>query len=223
MKTLLELLNRIDEFYSYLEKHGQEFTQEGWPIIGRECFQTQIPDIIIPYNKRTDRRVKKYSSVAICLFCADKYIYPRLDKLLDEIDEYRKYMAVISCDLTVTSDMDEEWQKFIILANELFMAILAINGVKVIINTRIGNPQDFSSLKHFPKNVICASGFLGCKKDNEYDMEYISKILYLQPSVLLIYGKCSNIEKEKLSKLGIRYKVYNDYHRWSEKEGKYNG
>ena len=142
---------------------------------------------------------------------------------MDEINEYKKYTAVVSCDLTVTSDMDEEWQKLIMLANELFMAVLAINGVKVIINTRIGNPQDFTSLKHLPKNVLCSSGFLGCEKDNEYDMRYISKILYLRPSALLIYGKCSSIEREKLSKLGIKYKVYEDYHRWSEKEGKANG
>ena len=221
MKNLLDFLKLVDEYQSYLIERGQKFSPDGWPIIDRNCFLEQPPDIMVPYLKRTDSRLNGYKSIAICSFSKDENIYPRLDNLMDNIEEYKKYAAVVALDLTVTQDMDKEWQKIIILVNRLFMAILAINGIKVIINTRIGDTQDFSTLQYLPHMVMCASGFLGCDKASEYDMTYLAKILYLRPSFLLVYGKCSEIEREKLRRFGFKYRVYPDYRQWSKKNRRY--
>lgn len=46
----------------------------------------------------------------------------------------KKFMGVIGSDLTVTSDTDLEWQEAIMLVNQLYMAVLAVNNVKVVQN-----------------------------------------------------------------------------------------
>ena len=219
MKNLLDFLKLIDEYQSYLIARGQAFSPDGWPMIDKKCFLDKPPDIIVPFLKRTDKRLQCYKSIAICSFSKDENIYPRLDNLMKDIEEYKKFAAVVALDLTVTWDMDKEWQDVILLVNRLFMAILAINGIKVIINTRIGSTMDFSSLQYLPHMVMCASGFLGCAKAKEYDMTYLAKILFLRPSWLLIYGKCSDIERANLDRFGIKYIVYIDYHKWSKTGG----
>ena len=59
---------------------------------------------------------------------------------------------------------------------------------------------------------MCISGFLGCRKENEYDYSYLSKILYFLPSKLLIYGKKDKIVNAMLDNIGINYKYYDDFH-----------
>ena len=217
MKTLIDLFNIIDEYYEYLTSKGQKFTEDGWPLIDKQCFLEDIPDTMVPFYRRTEKPIKQFSSIVLCSFCPDKEIYPRLDKVLADIKEYKKYAAVVATDLTVTDDMDIEWQKITMLVNQLFMAILAVNGIKVIANTRTGNTQSLEALKHIPKSVMYASGFLGCDHAEEFDHNFLAKILYLRPSILLIYGKCAPSEREQLSRMGIRFKVYDDFQTFNKK------
>lgn len=216
MKNLYDFFVKIDEYYEYLKERGQKFTKEGLPIIEAKCFAEHAPDVIVPFYKRTDKRLSKFKSVAICSFAPDKYIYPRIDRAFDDIEKYKKYDAVIAADVTVTADMDEEWQKAIMLLNLLFMAVLAINGIKIIANTRTGNLNSWEILKCIPESVMVASGFLGCSKGTEYNYDYIAKILYLKPAMVLIYGKCDEAECEKLRRMGIKFKIYKDYHKLSK-------
>ena len=117
-------------------------------------------------------------------------------------------------DITVTSDMDIEWQRTIILLNQLFLAVLACNGIKIVMNTRIESPETISCYNNIPKNIVYAAGFLGCDKlTSNMDFSFISKILYILPSKLLIYGKHDMIAEQQLQNMGIDYRVYADFHR----------
>lgn len=110
--------------------------------------------------------------------------------------------------------MDLELQDTIILANQLFMAILAVNGIKVVLNTRIGNKNFTEYFKNIPHFTMCASGFLGCKnaKSHLEANSYVNKICYLFPEKLLLYGKKDILVNEQLNNLGINYKYYEDFH-----------
>jgi hypothetical protein len=153
----------------------------------------------------------------LCTFASDKEIYPRLKNIYNEIGIYKKYMGVVSSDVTVTEDMDEEWQELIILLNQLYAAILAVNGVKIILNTRVGSNVNLRLYNNYPKNIMCISSFLGCTKNNEYDYSYLEKILYFLPSKLLIYGKEDLKVNRMLNTMGIDYKYYVDFHRLCKK------
>lgn len=102
---------------------------------------------------------------------------------------------------------------FIMLLNQLFMAILAVNGIKIVANLRTGNLHTHGNFKGIPANIMWATGFLGCARDDPYDMRFISTILLVRPSRLLIYGKEDRNAIEKLSMMGVEYSIYPDYHK----------
>ena len=132
--------------------------------------------------------------------------------MLDEIDIYKEYMGVIAFDITVTRDMDIEYQELIMEINLLAVAVLCVNGIKCILNTRIGSFRTLRLLENIPKNIMWASGFLGCSKDEKDDNSYIDKILTILPSKLIIYGKTDSCQNTKLDLMGIEYKYYKDFH-----------
>ena len=217
MYNLLELLETIDEYIYYLEKKHFKLDSNGFSLFTSEMFLEEEPELIIPFLHRNDKRVLNKKKAVLCTFSSDKEIYPRLKKIFKEIDIYKEYMGVVSTDVTVTKDMDKEWQELIILVNQLYAAILAVNGVKIVLNTRVGSNENLYLFKNYPKNILCISSFLGCKNSSEYDYSYLEKILYFLPSKLLIYGKEDLKVNRMLNTMGIDYKYYVDFHRLCKK------
>lgn len=212
MKSISECINVSNMYYRYLNNKSIAFNELGLPRVPRKCFLNKWPKDIVPVNVMNSSSIKNKSKKLICFYCKDRYIYPRFDKLFTEIPKYRQYMGVIAPDITVTKDMDIEMQRFTILLNMLFMSILAVNDIKVVCNTRIGSPETLACFDVIPKDVMCASGTFGCKKSAQYDISYISKILRLNPSKLVIYGKRDDVMLSQLDMFGINYKRFNDYY-----------
>ena len=213
IKNLHEFCEIADRYVHYLD--GKiEFSDNGFPVFKKEMFLGTEPELIVPFHNRNNKVVTNPGKTALCFFSGDTDLYRRLEKVFDEIGEYKKYQGVIGLDITVTSDMDSEWQNMIMLVNQLFLAILAYNGVKIVMNARVGNAQSVQNLKGFPKGTICATSFLGCDKlRSGNDFSFISKVLYILPSKLLIYGKHDKIAETQLTNMGIDYRNYTDFHR----------
>ncbi|MDD5974101.1 MAG: DUF4417 domain-containing protein [Spirochaetales bacterium] len=211
-RNLADLMNIARILYSYLVDKGFKFTEKGYPIFDKEMFLDEWPDIVIPFGNRNSRFVKDKKKTVLCHFSKDKHIYPRLANLFSEIDIYRDYLGVISSDVTVTSDMDIEWQRFVILINELYLAVLAANGIKVILSTRCGSPETIQCFEGVPRGVMCASSFWGCEKKHSIEQtDYLAKILSIGASKLIIYGKHSEIIDLQLFNMGVELKCYSDY------------
>ena len=110
--------------------------------------------------------------------------------------------------------MDSEWQEYIFLLNQLFVAVLAVNGIKIVCNTRSAGLDVSRAFRNIPNNVMIASGFLGCHSSvSEQDFTYLTKILTLLPDKLIIYGKQDAKVEKQLDTMGINYRVYKDFHR----------
>lgn len=223
IRNIIDLMELECSFRSYLLSQNVEFDDNGFPIFQASMFLEEWPDSIVTYQCRNNTAfVKEPSKTVICFYTADSRIYPRLEKVFDELDEYRRFMGVVSMDLTVTDDMDPELQQLIISVNQLFTMILAINGIRIIMNTRSGGLEFSTVFGSIPKGIAVSSGFLGCRILSEDNLSYIKKIIYLFPLVVLIYGKHDPIAEEQLDRLGFIYKVYPDTHRSSKcKENKY--
>lgn len=213
LNSLLDFFKITDKYLEYLS--GKiEFSEAGFPIFETDMFLDKEPEMIIPYYNRHNKIVKDPAKTVICFFSADAALYLRLEKVFDELEEYKQFQGVIGLDVTVTADMDPEWQNAIMLLNQLFLAVLACNGIKIVMNARIGSPRSVENLKSFPKGVIWATSFLGCDKlYSEYDFNFISKVLHILPSKLLIYGKHDKIAEKQLTNMGIDYRIYADMHR----------
>lgn len=212
IKNSKDLLNAVMGFYDYLLKHNFQFNKHGFPIFSREMFLQRWPEWVIPYKNRKHWVVGDYKKTLLCFYTPDRNIYPRLEKTAEEIDEYKKYMGCIFCDLTVTWDLPPKMQEYLILVNHLHAAFLATKGIKLVANLRIGGEHSSKCLAGIPTNVMCASGFLSCKNlKTDNDLSYIRKVMQVLPSKLLIYGKKDRIVEEQLYKNGICFKRYGDY------------
>ncbi len=216
INNLIDIVNTTDKLLSYLD--GKiEFSEDGFPVFTQEMFLNEEPDLIVPYYNRHHKVVKNPGKTVICFFGSDESLYRRLENVFDDMEEYRLFQGVIGLDITVTADMDVEWQDAIMLLNQLFLAVLATNGIKIVMNARIGGSESVKNLMKFPKNILWATSFLGCDKlTTETDFSFISKMLGLLPSKLLIYGKHDNIAEGQLSVMGIPYRTYTDFHRLSK-------
>lgn len=211
--TMPWLIQMAEEFEAYLLAREVRFDVFGFPLVPSSCYASIVPGEMLPYTHRRSRLCVDASRAAICFFMSDRRIYPRFENLFDEIDGYRSYGAVVVPDLTVTADMDLPWQGLIMLLNQLFGAVLAINGIKIIANTRCGSPASKRYLEAIPKGVLCASGSLGCGVlSSKTDYGFLSKLLLLMPSASLIYGKRDPIAFGQFSTMGIPVKRYPDIH-----------
>lgn len=213
MKNLYQELKTIEQLYNYLENNGQQFNQYGYPVFRKEMFLETWPQIMVPFYYR--HQIADSRTAVICFYTKDRDIYPRITKGFAEISIYQDYLGVVAPDITVTDDMDAEVQWTILLLNQLFMAYLAHQGIKVIANTRCPTGLHKEVFAGVPGRVMCASGTLSCKNlQQPYDYGYLEKILSLAPSKLLIYGKEDKIMLEQLTTLGIDFKRYDEIRKY---------
>lgn len=216
--NIMDLLQMINSLYEQMNPNIV-IDAEGWPILQPEHFASEWPQIVVPYTRRNNPCVIDKKQVCLCFYAPDSQIYPRFVNIGHEIEIYRQYAAVITPDITVTQDMDLELQETIMLANHLFAAVLASNGIKLVFNTRCGVRQTQQRFRNIPTHIMCASGFLGCSSSADFNasIPYIDKILGLRPGKLIIYGKHDVVVDEQLELLGIDYRYYEDFHAMSKR------
>ena len=161
VRNILDLCKIADDYIAYLKDKGMKFGEDGFPVFSQQMFLDDLPEQVIPYDFKKNRAIKNPTKTLLCFYCPNARIYPRLEQVLDDIAEYRKYMGTVATDVTMTCDMDEEWQDFIMLLNQLFMAVLAVNRIKIVANLRTGNLHTHGNFKGIPANIMWAAGFLG--------------------------------------------------------------
>jgi len=203
----------IDRYADYLSGKGIQFNPQGFPMLQPQMYLDEWPELMVPYRDRKARFVHDPSHTVLCLFTSDARIYPRLERVLDDIPEYSRYMGAVGSDLTVTSDMDSEWQRAIMLLNQLHMAVLAVNGVKIVQNLRCGSPDTIACLGCVRPGVMCATSTLGCANtESELDLFFAEKLFTVRPSKLLLYGKRDPIMEHQADVAGVPCRVYPDAH-----------
>lgn len=208
-----EFIHLIDDYRMYLSNFGIRYNCHGFPVLPRSCFLETEPDMMITHKDRLGSLVTHPENTVICTFTSDDRIYPRFENLLKDIASYRRFAGVVALDLTVTADMDEDWQREIMLANQLYMAAVAVNNVKVIPNLRNGLPMTVDCFEAIPSNVIWASSSLGCDGvHGALDSSFLAKVLAVRPSTLLLYGKRDRTAELQLHTMGIHYRHYDDVH-----------
>jgi len=216
MKNLWDLLEVVAKLHKYLREKGVLLNERGFPELDKSNFLEDTPSLILPFDKRGSRFAQNKKEIVLCHFCSDKRIYPRIENVLRELEIYRKFMGAIASDITISSNMDKEWQDLIMLVNQLYMAVLAVNEIKIVPNLRYGSLVNLENLKAIPKNVVWGVGFLGCSDNSEMDLDFIKSVLFVKPSKLLIYGKEDPVAMKQLDMMGISYKRFDDYHKLSK-------
>lgn len=213
MKNYIDLFKIFAELHGFLKNSGIQFTKEGYPVFRPEFILQETPQEILPFSHRN--ACKEKSKTAVCFFENDKFLYRRLARLNQDLPVYKEYLGVCGFDLSPRIGWSVESQKFNIALSQMATVYLALNGVKVIPNFRIGNLEETnSSLAVYPPGSPFALGALGCSQGKVTELEmffFQTKILYTLPSKLYFYGSLKSEYKKILLESGIPYKVFQDF------------
>lgn len=211
--SILDLFEIESKYREYLLSKHVLFDKNDRPVFQKNMFLDSWPETVVTFHNRNNKKlVRNPKSTVICFFESDSNIHVRLEKVFDDLEEYKRFMAVAGIDMTITADMDKELQDLIVSINYMFMMILAINGIKILFNTRSGSLDIYSLFGCVPRGIMVVSGFLGCEKLKEDNLTYLKKIICLYPSKTLIYGKSDCNAEEQLDRFGFEYRRYRDVH-----------
>ena len=223
LRSINDLIRIVDTYYDYLQKKNFQFDYRGFPVFEADMFLNEEPELVVPFAYRKNKIVIAPKRTLICHFCNDDGNYRWIENVVNDINEYKKYIGSTITDVSITEDMDPEYQDYISLLNQLFGAILVTFNIKIVMNTRTGKFNPNNVFLSVPKGIMYISGFLGCKKQEKpYDLSYINKIINCNPSKLLIYGKKDKNVNQLLDNTSISYRYYTDFHSLSKSYVKQN-
>ena len=205
----------VERYTAFLKEHGVQFYENGFPIFKKEWFITTKPKVIAPYNKRQYYKESK-SEISICYFEKDEHLYPRLERVFQEIEILIGYHSVCMMDVSISPLMLDEVQRMNMLLNLLFICVVAVHGIKIIPSFRTG---DYETLKllvlSVGKSKYWVMGAVGTQqitKNAYYENLFRCKCMTILPEELLIYGKPNKSTISCLNQYGIRFEpVYKDF------------
>ncbi len=205
-------LNLAIKLETWLKDHGCKFASDGFPLIPDDCYCEDEPEYIAPWHHRSYYPKEKTS---ICFCMPDDLLYPRFAEIFQNIEELRKYHSVCWMDISVSKNMNRETQRFNMLMNALYAAVLAYSGIKVIPSIRCGDEATICFLEKYKSAPLMFLGIHGCSRATDlagYD-EYITRceFIILYPKRLLLYGKPQKKEIEVLDDIGFSYRIYDDF------------
>ena len=188
------LIKWCDDKITYLKKAGIEF-KDGFPILPQEAYYTDIPLTIesFQFRNKIPKELRKKS--LICYFSPDIRLIQRMYKIDEELPILCEYGGICGFDLSPSVTMLRPRQKFSLLASALFNCYVAVHGVKILPNCRVGDLANMSVIRNIPPYTSIISGEIGCNRKGFkdyglYQLRIIIKSIALP--ILFIYGGISN-------------------------------
>ena len=204
----------VERYTAYLKEKGVEFCENGFPKFKPEWIIKTSPKLMAPFNKRQYFWQNK-QDISICYFCKDEHLYPRLDKVFEEINILKKYHSVCMMDISISPLMLDEVQRMNLLLNLLFICIIAVNDIRIIPSFRTGNFETLKlliqSIGHSDYWVMGAIGTQQIRNNSFYEYLFRTKCMFVMPLHLLCYGRPNKQTIKCLNEYGIECKFYKDF------------
>ena len=193
------LIKWLDEKITFLKQNGIMFVN-GMPVIPSAALYTGIPHMVETYAHRHCVPCEKRPETLLAFFDNDDNLTNRLFKIDDEIEELKQYGGICGFDLSACITMLRPRQKISLLVCAVFNCYVALHGVKVLPNCRVGDLTTMSLIDTIPPYTNLISGELGCH-NNSLKMYGIHQLRLIAkkvgPDIMFVYGN--------LSKKDIRY------------------
>lgn len=204
----------VERYTALLKEHGVEFFDDGFPKFKFEWFITGKPLVIAPFNKKQYYQQNK-SDISICYFGKDEDLYPRLDKIFEEIGLLKEYHSVCMMDISISPLMLDEVQRMNLLLNMLFICVVAVNGIKIIPSYRTGNSETLQllmrSVGYSKYWVMGAIGTQLTRNNSFYEYLFRTKCMNIMPECLLVYGRPNKNTLKCLNQYGIDVQLFKDF------------
>ena len=155
------LIKWLDEKITFLKQNGIAFVN-GMPVIPRTALYIGVPEMIETYAHRLCVPQEIQCKTLLSYFDSDDNIVNRLFKIDDEIEEIKQYGGICGFALSSCITMLRPRQKISLLVCAVFNCYVALHGVKVLPNCRVGDLATMSLLDTLPPYTNLISGELGC-------------------------------------------------------------
>ena len=191
--SMINLITWCDHMISYLKKAGIEFIDD-YPVLPKESYYKDIPLTIESFQFRNMIPEDIRHRSLVCNFSKDDRLINRLYKIDEEIRILQQYGGICGFDLSASVTMLRPRQRLSLLVSALFNCYVALHGIKVLPNCRVGDLANMSVLRSIPPYSNIISGELGCKKNGFkgyglYQLRIITKKIV--PEIMFIYGNIS--------------------------------
>lgn len=197
---MTNILTWCDEKVSYLKSKGVQFSS-GVAVIPEQALYCDVPTMISTFKYRKDIPESLKKDSLISYFMSEDCLWARLTKLDEEIATISQYGGIVGFDLSPSVGMLRPRQELSIFINSLYNAYCAVNGVKVLPNSRLGDLATMSMSASIPYGSNFVSSKLGCCNYGfkNYGL-YQTKLLLekINPQILFIYGSIRLSDAKKL-------------------------
>ena len=223
-----------DVLYNYLQHKRIVFDEKGYPILPHDYYVDSLPDVFDMYPITKRSMAKNPASTILCSFEKEPLLYGHIRAIIRAIQkgtqhvnalikQYEPFYAIAGFDISVCSNTTLEEQRMFLLINHLLNAFFAVNGIKILVNIRIGSSETADSLCVYPINLCCCTGFLGCSRNGNIEINKAKmklRLAILQPSRVVVYGKLSRMDEKMFQDFGMPVISIVDYNRRSRNKRK---
>ena len=217
------------ELESKLAHEGVGFDERGYPVVTSDMILSHVPaDVELHTIDRLCEANNASKTIGVS-FLPDDLIYRRLEHLEEDILRYQSLLAVGGFDLSPRVGMNPNLQRMNLLINLMATVRIALSGVRIVPNFRIGSVGTIDLLSLWPKGCTYVAGTLGCARGNvKHNLALLKmKLMVAEPSELVIYGSLRKEYRAELESQGVPYRVFADRnerrHMKSETEGSCRG
>lgn len=187
------LIKWCDEKITFLKSSGIVFKND-FPVLPEDSYYTDIPAVIESFQFRNKIPCDIRNQSLICYFSPDERLVQRLYKIDEEIAILHNYAGICGFDLSPSVTMLRPRQRLSLLVNSLFNCYVALHGIKVLPNCRVGDLANMSVLNNISPFTNVISGEIGCDRNGLHNYgTYQLRITLkkLSPPVLFTYGGLS--------------------------------
>jgi hypothetical protein len=216
------IINWCDINITKLKKSNKIDFIKGIPHIPKDMYYDNIPKRIETYTFRNEIPIEERSESLISFYSMDNFLFPRLNSIDREIKIFKEYAGIVGMDISICVTMLKPRQLHSILINTIYNCLIALKGIKIAINARIGDMTTYYLINQYPKDKTLVIGSLGCKGIfKEYGMIQLEQWLKLEPKNICIYGTICKSDMKRYSKFKRKLTIYL-YHEHNKGKNKFN-
>lgn len=194
---MVNLISWCDENISLLKANGISF-EGGLAHLPQDAVYNDIPYCIVPFRYRNDIPVDHKKDALLAFFTADTDLFPRLERIDDDIKILTEYGGMCGFDMSPCIGMLRPRQQMSLLISSIYNCRCALAGIKIVPNARVGDLGTICLVSaSIPQCSMIVTGELGCrqKKLKSYGLYQLGQIIQEhKPEKVLVYGGFSITE-----------------------------
>lgn len=210
----MNLIRWCDENISILKSRGIRFADE-FPVLPEESIYKSPVSSITTFTHRNDISNENRNCTIISFFAPDMELFPRLEKMDEDILTLRNYAGICGFDLSPCVAMLRIRQKFHLLISAVYNCRCAVEGIQVLPNIRMGDLGTVQQVvSRIPHGCNFITGELGCRRTpyKTYGLYQLREaIRVIEPKIVFVYGSFQPADAEYCAPLGnVEFIVFPD-------------